>query len=159
MESGKNYIYILFAIGYAIYSIIKAGKKANANRQSTEKQSQETPAVNPPVSSSVPKPGEDMRKMLEDLLGGPRDEKTPEVVLPKPKHKQPVPYHMEHAKIVSHSFDKVKTPVVPEKQVMDKPKIVPQKVAAEPAVEQSAAPDFDIRQAIIFSEILKRPQY
>jgi hypothetical protein len=165
MQAGTNYIYILFAIGYAVYSIVKAAKKVTANRPTINKDREESPTVKPPAGSPIPQPGDDMRKMLEDLLGGKQEEGIPEAAIPKPKpvfekpkHQQLVPHHMERAKTASHSFDKEKA-AVQEKQVTEKPKVVPKKIIAEPVMEAEPIPDFDIRQAVIFSEILKRPEY
>jgi hypothetical protein len=170
MQAGTNYIYILFAVAYAVYSIIKAGKKVTANRPTIDKDQGQSPAVKPPTESPIPNAGDDMKKMLQDLLGGSPEEKTPEAhpdnsrelrpqpVFERPKHQQPVPHHMEHTKTVSHTFDKAKAQAIQEKHV-DKPKTVPKKIFAESTADNETTPDFDIRQAIIYSEILKRPEY
>lgn len=170
MQAGPNYIYIIFAIGYVIYSIVKAAKKVTANRPTIDNKPEQSQTVKPPTSTPVSDTGEDMRKMFEELMGVPKEEKiptSPPTPLPRergaespgPRHPQPVPHHVEHAKVVSHAFDKAKAQAKTEKPVAEKPKIIPKKAPAEPIIEQEAAPDFDIRQAIIFSEILKRPEY
>ncbi len=168
MHASTNYIYIIFAVAYAIYSIVKAGKKVTANRPNIDKQPEQSPTVKPPASSPVPNQGDEMKKMLEDLFGGRQEaeEKIPEKEIPKPKpqpqhhpekqrHPQPVSHHLEHAKATPHAFDKEKLQATHAKP----PAAKPQKVLMKSAVEEEVEADFDIRQAIIYSEILKRPEY
>lgn len=163
-EGFGNYLYIIFAVVYVIYSIIKAGKKVTQNRPTINKQPQSSPTVEPPASSPAPEMngGEEFKKMLEDLLGGGSQEEIPEkqVVQPKP---QVIP--AKPAKIFS-SVPMKERPVThqskpkavsPAPAFVAHPEIV-QKVFIDPVPEEESI-DFDIRQAVIFSEILKRPQY
>jgi hypothetical protein len=162
MQARTNYIYILFAIAYFVYTIIKAGKKSTAKRSTTVNQPEQSPSVKPPVASTPPVQGVDLKKMLEELMGGTPGQDTPEEPLPqktRQRKPEPVPHHLEHQKNVSHTFDKAKSSVAYPNPVAEKPKAAPRKVVAEAVVEEEANMDFDVRQAIIFSEILKRPEY
>ena len=175
MHAAQNYIYIVFAVIYIIYSIIKAGKKATKNRPTTapdpssQKQDEFKP-VQPPTASPLPDLGVDMKKMLEDLLGGGSEEKIPEHQAPRPQP-QPLSERPQPVKISTHSPPKEKLITAHTKSFSAKPKItsdkapfikyseISQKVFAEPIIEEESGVDFDIREAIIYSEILKRPQY
>src|SRR5204863_8308997 len=106
------------------------------------------------------RPGDDLKKMLEDLMGGTRETKIPEpqVVKPKPqvhaekpKYQHPVPHPVEHAKVAIHTFDKEKAAAIHAKQATDKPKPFSKKVLAEPVAEEEPVMDFDIRHAFIYS--------
>lgn len=170
MQAETNYIYIVFAVLYVIYSIVKAVKK-NAEQKQVVKKPEQKSTVQPPTASPVSKPGDDFKKMLEDLLGGTQEVEVPEkqIQIPKP---QPVTVRPRPAKIAPHHPKKEKLasqyakPLTPKKSVpaestpvfKQHPEIV-QKVFADTAVEAEQGVDFDIRQAIIYSEILKRPQY
>lgn len=162
-----NYLYIIFAVVYVIYSIIKAGKKVTQNRPTVNKGPQPSPTVQPPTARPEPSDtgGDEIKKMLEELLGGGEEETVPEkqVLIPKP---QPVQQKPKTVRPVSHAQQK---PVQPAYQTRQKEPIAPaafrahpeivQKVFNEPVQEEEVAIDFDIRQAVIYSEILKRPQY
>lgn len=170
-----NYLYIIFAVIYVIYSIIKAGKKVTRNRPtvtpdpSSQKKDEYKP-VQPPTSSPVPDTGDEIKKMLEDLLGGDPEVIIPEKqapkpkplsVLPKPAPAKIAPHHPKKEKVTSESAK----PLVSKKNITAEPvhfvshPELTQKVFSETITEEESAPDFDIRQAVIYSEILKRPQY
>lgn len=164
-----NYIYIIFAVLYIIYSIIKAGKKVSKNRPTVEKQPQQTQTVQPPTAIPLPRKEDDFKKMLEDLMGGVPEIEIPEKQIIKPKP-QPVTVKPQPAKIAPHHPKKEKLTTSQSKFISAKPKTtsasipfvshpeIVQKTFAE-TVEEESSIDFDIRQAIIYSEILKRPQY
>jgi len=166
MHAAQNYIYIVFAILYIIYSIVKAGKKANQQKSATKKP-EASPTVQPPTASPIPSktPGDDLKKMLEEMLGGVPKAKIPEKQVAQSKP-EPVKIKSQPAKIVTHA-KKVKATLshAPSKTKEEaKPflageKAASKKVFAEVVAEEEPAIDFDIRQAIIYSEILKRPQY
>ena len=146
---------------YVIYSIIKAGKKVTKNRPTINPQPQSSPTVQPPTEKQPPQ--QDFTKMLEDLLGGTREEKIPEpeVLQPKP---QPIVVKPHPTKIITHSEKKEK--IIPShlhsknpKEDIKHPKETAKKVFAEPVAVEEPEFDFDIRQAVIYSEILKRPEY
>ena len=115
------------------------------------------PPVERPVSENSG--GEDLKKMLEDLMGIPQEE------IPKKEAVKPVP--VVHADKRAAHVPKKEKQVVYEAMHKEPvhstvfpihPKVALQ-VAVEAAPEEEAVIDFDIRQAIIYSEILKRPQY
>ena len=151
---------------YVIYSIIKAGKKVVKNRPVIDPQ-QSQPTVQPPTGSPLPQ--QDFKKMLEDLLGGTREEKIPEPQIPKAQ----VPIQkLQPVKIALHNTPKKETitasQVKPFSAKLHKPseKITrsqhietTKKVFSEPVVVEESVMDFDIREAVIYSEILKRPEY
>ena len=172
MHAAQNYIYIVFAVLYVIYSIIKAGKKAVKNKPNvspspvSEKRDEFKP-VQPPVASPLPRQnqGDDMKKMLEELLGKNPEIKIPEKQVANPKH-EPVKIKPQPAKIVTHVKNiRATLSHVPSKTKEDAKsflsgeKQTAKKVFVETSVEEDRDIDFDIRQAIIYSEILKRPQY
>ena len=177
MQASTNYIYIIFAVAYAVYSIIKAGKKVTASRPTTtttsEPQAEQTTSsqkkdefkpVQPPTATPVPEfnPGGEIKKILEDLLGGKPDEKNPEVKVPKSNQKHSStkpPHHIEHPKIISQPIEKAKPKSVQNEHLVSKPQAVSKKVIAESIIEEEPEVDFDFRQAVIYSEILKRPEY
>ena len=99
MHASTNYIYIVFAILYVIYSIIKAGKKASQQKP-VPKKTEPAPTVRPPTSSPLPNPGDNMKKMLEGILG-----KKPELKIPEKQNKsQPVLVKTQHTKISPIEF-------------------------------------------------------
>ncbi|MFI5164624.1 MAG: hypothetical protein ACHQHP_05190 [Bacteroidia bacterium] len=170
MHAAQNYIYIIFAVLYIIYSIVKAAKKVTQNRPTIDKQPQQSPAVKPPTASPLPEQTKeiDFKKLLEDLLGGNPEEKNPEPKIPEPSRisekPQPVKIHAQVPKKEQPSYQSLK-------HVSEKPKITSDKISltkhphaapkvfTEPVVEEEQEVDFDIRQAVIYSEILKRPEY
>ena len=154
MHATTNYIYIIFAVVYVIYSIIKAGKKVTKNRPTIDQQPQSSPTVQPPIEKQPPQ--QDFKKMLEDLLGGTQEEKIPEpqVIQPKP---QPVAIKPQPTKIVTHSEKKEK--IIPSHLHSKNPKEMPKKVFDEQVVVEEAEANFNFREAVIYSEILKRPEY
>jgi hypothetical protein len=181
MQASTNYIYILFAVAYAIYSVIKAGKKVTANRPTTTS-SNPTPAteqsrdefnpVKPPTATPIPNPsfGDDLKKVLEGLMGENKEVNQPELLAPKPKqqiatekpkHRQPESrfHSAENQKINTHLLEKEKLKSVQTEQVTVKSKPVFRNAIVEPGVDEQKEVNFDLRQAIIYSEILKRPEY
>lgn len=179
MQAAQNYIYIVLAVLYVIYSIIQAGKKMAKNKPtvsapSDPQRKEEFKPVQPPSSAPLPQhdTAGDLKKMLEDLLGGGPQEEIPEkhserpVIppakpIPQPRQERPVP-----AKIVTHSTAVKATPSHSSSQTKNETKSflsgekkTKEKVTQEIVQEEEPSIDFDVRQAIIYSEILKRPQY
>lgn len=167
MQASTNYIYIIFAVVYVIYSIIKAGKKVTKNRPTIDQQPQSSPTVHPPIEKQPPQ--QDFTKMLEDLLGGTQEEKIPEPQLPKV---QPPLHKPEPVKISIHNTSKKETATVSNiKPLPAKPHKIPEKtshsqhyenakkVFAEQVVVEETESNFDFREAVIYSAILNRPEY
>lgn len=170
-EGIGNYIYIIFAVIYVIYSIVKAGKKVSQNRPKQSSQPA-PPASSQPAETYSPPPQkeDDLKKMLEDLLGEIPEVKIPEKQQSLPKS-QPVFSKPAPAKVAPRHPKKDKSatssakPLTAEKSTISEtpnfvshPEVI-QKAFQENPVEDEASLDFDIWQAVIYSEILKRPQY
>lgn len=167
--AAPNYIYIVLAIFYIIYSIVKAAKK-NQNKPaapaSPSQKKDEFKPVTPPAASPLPKqnPGDDLKKMLEEVLG-----KTSPIKIPQlkpqslPVKKQPAkssPLQFKKEKAVISRMPAKSTPKKEPHTFLPSEHIVPfQKTELAAAAEEEPVIDFDLRQAIIYSEILKRPQY
>ncbi|MBI3501590.1 MAG: OadG family protein [Bacteroidetes bacterium] len=168
MHAATNYIYIVFAILYIIYSIIKAAKKATQQKPA-EKKPEPSSTVKPPTSSPLPQPGDDFKKMLEEVLGKVPEPKIPERHPDSYRDLKPEPIKIkpQPAKIVTHAKKVKATPSHPPSKIkeMPKPFLASEKeISKKPFTEESVPTeeqesDFDIRKAIIYSEILKRPQY
>jgi hypothetical protein len=171
MYASTNYIYIIFAVIYVIYSIIKAGKKVTNNRPTIDQQPNSQPTVQPPTATSPPQ--QDFKKMLEDLLGGVpvRQEERPPTVSGEEKiptsHPKPQPvkisiHHKPKKETATASQDKP-FPAKPHKVSHSQHYEAAKKVFEEPVVVEEAADSlrdgFDIREAVIYSEILKRPDW
>ena len=166
MHASTNYLYILAVIGYFIYTFIKAGKKAAKDRSTLDNLPKQSPTVQPPTASPKPDMQSEMKKMLEDLLGVPTSEPAPVLEERKIESVKPQP-----AKIITHTPQKEKIDTAKEKLLASHAKAnadilshakqpkAAKKVLAETVEAEEPAVDFDIRQAIIFSEILKRPEY
>lgn len=157
-----NYLYVIFAVVYVIYSIIKAGKKVTQNRPTIDKKPQSSPTVNPPTSS-LPEPagGDDFKKILEELLGAGGEEEVPETA---PRKAEPLPavpvkpaanFLKKDKPVVSPNIPKA---AVPATAFVAHPEIV-EKVFSQKTEQEESEIDFDIRQAVLYSEILKRPEY
>lgn len=171
-EGFGNYIYIVFAVIYVIYSIIKASKKAQQKPSAQNQKPNPSSTVQPPADSPLPKqkPEDDFKKMLEDLMGEVPEIKIPNKQIPKPKP-QPVSAKPPPAKIAPHHPKKEKLTAAAAKFISAKPKTasdsipfvshpeILQKGLTAEVVEEESGEDFDIRQAVIYSEILKRPNW
>ncbi|TAL60047.1 MAG: hypothetical protein EPN85_08085 [Bacteroidetes bacterium] len=164
-----NYLYIIFAVVYVIYSIVKAGKKVTQNRPTIDKKPHPSPTVQPPTASPLPEnnSGDELKKMLEDLLGGGAEDEIPEKQILKPKpqvvYEKPPPVKMQppvprKEKLATYQTQAKPKVTSPAPAFVAHPEIV-QKVFMERVPEEESGIDFDIRQAVIYSEILKRPQY
>lgn len=176
MKADVNYLYILFAIAYVIYSIIKAGKKVSKNRPPITKQPSSGPIDQQPAKSPHHErtSGDDFKKMLEELLGVP-DEKVPEqypdtyqdtpqqeVIAEKPRPAKGITSVPKKAKqAVYKSKSEESTLSSGTAHFVSPPEVTGSTPVQSIVLEEEASHkyDFDIRQAIIYSEILKRPQY
>ncbi len=169
-EGIGSYVYIIFAVIYVIYSIIKAGKKVSQNRPQQTSKPVPSAASRPADTYAPPKKEDDLKKMLEDLLGEVPEIKIPERQKPQPKP-QPVFSKPAPAKIAPHHPKKEKLTSQPAKPLATAKKAAPvtphfvshpeivQKAFTEISVEETSPIDFDIREAVIYSEIMKRPNW
>jgi hypothetical protein len=184
MHAEQNYIYIVFAVLYIIYSIVQAARKGKKQKQAAappNKTGQRAQTVRPPASEPAPHSGDDIKRMLEDLLGGSPEVPVPEKQAANPRpvqaskefpsgrglSGQPAAAMREPAKLASaHSRREKRVTPAPIPFIKEEsphfishPEIVQQVFAPVEVKEEEAAVDFDIRQAVLYSEILKRPQY
>jgi hypothetical protein len=153
-----NYGPIIFAVIYIAYSIIKAGKKVTGNRPVIEKRPQSPPVVQPPVARPAKDSGGEIRKMLEDLMGVPSGQIAEKKAPAKPQRVpvQKASYVPRKEKQESYSMQPEE--MAPAAEFVSHPEVL-RKAFTENAQEEETGVDFDIRQAIIYSEILKRPEY
>lgn len=159
-----EYIYIILAAVYIIYSIIKAAGKVSKNKPRTSKPQTASRPVQQTQQQPKPKPGDVFKKILDEMLG-----EIPQVTVPekqKPKTKAPPQQYIrkERAKIISSQQEtfqelqtkqkahKISTPVAKQRHHIEisEPIAVPEE---EPSVE------FSVRDAVVYSEILKRPNW
>lgn len=153
-KSAQDFIYILFAIVYIIYSVIKAGKKVAKNRPTVDTKPK---PVSPPASPQ-PQPNEDFKKVMEEMFGKLPEPKVsqPQVQKPKPQISSAKP---QPVKIKTHVPVK-ESRVLGTKTVKPlSPQPHPSLIKTETTEVEEEVVDFDFRKAIIFSEILKRPNW
>ena len=131
----KPYLYIIIGIVWLVYNMYKNMQKKQIN--------------NPEGLPTEPEKDTDIKTILEEILMG-KQKMAPKPILSVPKDK-PVEKYGERSLEpgarsqkpgVSNPISGLRSPV--------------SKFEEEENVKTI---DFDIRQAIIFSEILKRPQY
>jgi len=158
---------------------------SQAESPSASREKEEFKPVQPPVTGPVPEfnPGGELKKMLEDLLGGApvsqdkpvpsfsEEEKIPDTGVPRP-HKQhssgkpakqsrktAASHRTGPAEVVAHSPHKSDLKSDKEEHLAHKSKAVRKEAIPELVAEESLETDFDFRQAIIYSEVLKRPDW
>lgn len=165
MSGDTDYIYIILAIAYVIYSIIQAGKKVSKNRPTVTKKSEPTTVHQP--KPQPPKEEDTFKKIFEELFGEIPKVEVPEEQATPSKH-QPVEEKPAPAKIMQkqHINQKLgskekKEPFIkekPQEEFTHRPELI-QMAFANTHQEETIETDFDIRQAVIHSEILKRPNW
>jgi hypothetical protein len=162
----EEYIYILFAVAYIIYSVIKGAKKVAKNKPVvSEKKSVQQPATRP-EQKPVSRTGDEFKKILDEMLG-----EVPEVIIPEKQ--KPVP----RPQPVSSGTPKTRQPKISlfKNEYLKKSKTLKPEAAPKPFLpaekhkrvtetkepvffaEEEPVFEFDARKAIIYSEILKRP--
>lgn len=165
-EGIGNYLYILFAIGYMIYSFVKAGQKHRQNK----------PGSAPPPTASKPAddPIEEWKKILQDA----RKESQAKPAAQPPPKPSPAPVVQQKKKRVSLIREKRKAAAVrPSKtpsHVLVAEELVAEKLEAPEfhshpelmkAFEESRSTnednnfEFDMKKAVIYSEILNRKEW
>ena len=146
MKADTNYIYIILVMVYIIYNIIKAGKKAAKNRPVVVAKNPQQTDTDMPANPKNPQPTaeEEFKKIMEQMLG--KLPEMPKKQIHQPKHQQ--------AKI-THALPIEKILPQKTKHLSDRQNAPMQQSLV--LQEQKPIIDFDLRQAIIFSEILKKP--
>lgn len=169
-EGFGNYVYVLFVIGYIIYNVIKASKKVTANRPGQNRPDPSAPAPAVPPSEPIPAPSkeDEVKKMLEELFGGVpevRKPKQPAQPVPVPVAKPKTPRPSRKAAPASARVPLTKPLMTKSTETAIESKFIAHPEVLEPlsitpvAEEEPVRPDFDLKQAILYSEILKRPAY
>ncbi len=156
-EGFGNYLYIIFAVVYVIYSMIKAGKKANANKPTIQPSSKPS---NHPTAEKPRQKTKDLKDILEDLLDINPPQSVPAPVevksIPKKKPKVVTPFLTSEMERTANN-KKWKAEATTSAKDFKSKKINPiQELTTE---EETSDFEFDAKTAIIYSEILKRPQY
>ena len=127
-QAEQNYLYILFAVLYIIYGIVKALRKkqqATAPKPEFPIHGQDAERTgNPEESASVPSI-KAVKKKLSDK----------QIV----KKEKPIPLYA-HGFVAENTLTKTGDDITEDR-------------------EANTEIDFDLRNAILYSEILKRPQY
>jgi hypothetical protein len=138
MDDLGNILYILVAIAVVIFNIIKKGKQASAS----------TP---PPVEKNDP--FEDMIPKFEQLFKPDSEVKTSSSSFPQKKERKDVKVKPQP---VLNDFEEKR------KQVQSRVHTIPKKETTKEPIQvlTDSAPNwFNAREAIIYSEILKRPEF
>lgn len=168
MHADTDYIYIILALAYIIYSIIRAGEKISKNRPTVTRKTEPSTVQQPQSQSPKEKEEDTFKKVFEELFG-----EIPEVKNPEEPAAPPMPEPVE----VKSAPAKIIPKHPPKRQLISKEKKEPflkvekseegfthhpelvQMAFAETQQEETVETDFDIRQAVIYSEILKRPNW
>ena len=135
----KIYIYIIIGIIWFIYNAFKNTQKKAINSPETPAAPQETKEM-------------DIKTIFEELLTG-KQKDTPEI-----KPVEIIPEHKTPAFIPRQDFNIADAvPIMKRK----KSNLQKQNSISTSILQEEEAGDkvFDLRQAIIFSEILKKPEY
>ena len=188
MQAAQNYIYIVFVVLYMIYSVIKAGKKAAKQKPVVKDNNPQPVSSSQPQSAQTNIPPQkkegDFKTILEDMFGGmpnvgkdvptpvqSSSKKIPEKQIPRSKPQSIFSKPNPIKKTTNASQRKEKTSSVKTEILPTKPRPVsepafsilsaantPSALSEREVVEETDF-EFDFRQAVIYSEILKRPNW
>ena len=189
MQAAQNYIYIVFVVLYMIYSVIKAGEKAAKQKPVVKDNNPQPVSSSQPQSAQTNIPPQkkegDFKTILEDMFGGMPNvdadvtkpvqspsKKVPEKQIPRSKPQSIFSKHNPIKKPAPASFQQkektssVKTPQLPLKQKTPSQSTFSitsfadtRNIISEQDVVEEIDFEFDFRQAVIYSEILKRPNW
>ncbi len=182
MKSIGDYLPIIIGIFAFLYSMSSAARKAK------QQQAKKTPPVNEPKNiSQEPKQKEDdLKKILEEILTR-KSVQEPKTLAEKQNKAKPshVPLQKKTQMKKSHlpelhkkQLQKSRMPARKTKEegkeifltetkpgteekrsTMQLPEEHPANLHPQNFTDDQAPADFDLRQAVLFSEILKRPEY
>lgn len=143
MDDLGNIFYILFAIAAVIFNVMRKGKKAS-------------PSTPPPVDYDNDKdPFEDMIPKFEQLFKPEETKKPQPEFITTPVTEKKVP--KVKPKPVISDFEEKKRQLQSVTNRIQKPKT---KEESEKVTFEDTEPGwFDAKQAVIYSEILKRPEF
>ena len=188
MQAAQNYIYIVFVVLYMIYSVIKVGKKAAKQKPVVKDNNPRPGSSSQPQSAQTNIPPQkkegDFKTILEDMFGGmpnvgkdvptpvqSSSKKIPEKQITKSRSQSIFSKPNPIKKTTNASQRKEKTSSVKTEILPTKPRpgsepaffILPAAntppVLSEREVVEETDFEFDFRQAVIYSEILKRPNW
>ncbi len=145
MDDLGNIFYILFAIVAIIFNVMRKGKKAN-------------PSTPPPVDNDNNNdPFEDMIPKFEQLFKPEESPKPQPEVITTPVAEKKAPKFKPKPQPPVNDFEEKKrqlqsvTTRIPKQKTTEKPIKI--------SSEHTESSWFDAKQAVIYSEILKRPEF
>ncbi len=155
----EDFIYILIGVAWLVYSVYKSQNKAKAGKkQPVRDYDQET--GDGQHSGSGHRQGrkpQAFEELLSEILG---EEPKQVQVVPQPDY---TPQDTMKRKSYDNYFETTRNPKKPESVEYNKRRasFVPSGIQEhfDDIEEQEYQIDFDIRKAVIYSEILKRPDY
>lgn len=166
----KITIYVLIAVAWLIYNIVKAVRKASEEQK--KKKPQASPAT---TAKPVPRQQDDVKRTLEELMRANRKQaeqarqqevqrqlqqqkeipakplyQSQEVLVNEAEHDSESKYNNRTSLYESQEY------ISEEIAHYDNTETVAQEIAAYQQEEETQI-DFDLRKALIYSEILRRP--
>lgn len=174
MHAEQNYIYILFVILYLVYGFIKARKKTEKDKPVVNKDTNPQPVstINKKEQKRVPSKQKDFTTVLEEVIGK-------FIPIPEDNHDKSVPGDLlkedekpEHPLIATslkQAKEKVKFKInkkivyrereSEESEHLGFQESENQNILSDTIVQQGVDDAFDIRNAIISSTIIQRPEW
>ena len=153
----EDYLYIIIGIVWVVYSIYSSRQKI------LKKQSQGAPPGKPSQSSPLPIPGGGGKTLLEDILREFTGEPAPATVINQPENSARVP---------NQELLQTNNPGKSSSVQSNLPETTPDYLQKEPSTSvkthtiqkqvtknESFARKFNLREAVIFSELLNRKYF
>jgi len=141
-----EYIYILLAIAWVIFSLYKKGSKQQKQKEQAAREAQDNAEQAEPSTT---------KSMLEQLILG---EEFKQPVTAKPVTEAPEIYETYDYDAIQKEEAESLEDDVPDYSDMNKPQIfVPGKTDNSYALKKKRKREFDLKQAVIYSTILDRP--
>ena len=147
----EDFIPFLLAIAYIVFTLYKRGNKA---KQKKEQQQTETIENEREVSTEQP----DFKKVFEEILIG--REPEPEQEVYKEESKEAESIEATGKEVLEQITDEEEVHKAEmEKKKKEVAKVEKAEVNIFEEEEETAAFEFDLKKAVIFSEILRRPYF
>ena len=154
----EDFIYILIGVAWLVYSVYKSQNKAKTAKKPVQDYHQETgEGQHSEGGHQQNRKPRAFEELLSEILG---EEPKPAPVVLKTDY---APQETTKRKSYENYFETNRNPKKPESVEYNKRRasFVPSGIQEhfDDIEEQEYQIDFDIRKAVIFSEILKRPDY